>query len=302
MNCALLSWVAGIDPATPLHLQATLLRLARLMDDEGRISMPQTKIAAAIGIGERQTRQNVKDLVLLGLLKRTRQGSVGGGRCADVLTAAISQETVPAVAKIADKHDTGSMSPLSAKHDNGAVSPLSQIDSGDTGSVPPVDNIPRASISTHGRAETLTLNITTTQDYSDRTEDVSNTHGELFVEITSPSKTKNSRKALMPEEFEYSPDLVAYAAGKGFVNGTGEALFERFKAHHLAKGTTMKNWRYAWRTWVLNEIKFNGTPKANQITNGAHVQSSSPPARQRPVSMATRLLMPDIIGGAQEPK
>ena len=123
MSCALLGWVANrIDLS--LHLQGTLLRLVRLMDARGQINMPQSEIAAAIGLGERQTRTNIKDLVLAGAIIRRRQGSIGKGRSADILVANIV--------------DIGDMLPIRAlPHDNG--------DNGSTYNCPPTPpykNIP----------------------------------------------------------------------------------------------------------------------------------------------------------------
>ena len=37
--------------------------------------------------------------------------------------------------------------------------------------------------------------------------------------------------------------------------------FEKFKNWHLAKGSTMKNWDAAWRTWILNSLKYSKPSK-----------------------------------------
>lgn len=33
--------------------------------------------------------------------------------------------------------------------------------------------------------------------------------------------------------------------------------FEKFRNHHMAKGNKFKDWDAAWRTWVLNGVKFS---------------------------------------------
>lgn len=69
---------------------------------------------------------------------------------------------------------------------------------------------------------------------------------------------KARRRSSVPADLSMTDGARSFAAGRGFLNGNAEALWERFTAHHAAKGTQFANIEAGWRTWVLNEIKFNG--------------------------------------------
>jgi hypothetical protein len=47
-----------------------------------------------------------------------------------------------------------------------------------------------------------------------------------------------------------------YAKQQGLTEQQTLAAFEKFKAHHLAKGSAMADWNAAWRTWVLREVEY----------------------------------------------
>lgn len=83
----------------------------------------------------------------------------------------------------------------------------------------------------------------------------------------------------------------AFAAGKGFVNGNADALWERFRSYHSAKGTKFAKPEAAWRTWVLNEIKFQGERDGNGTGAGFRFAGSQgPPARPQSRSAATIIM------------
>ena len=68
----------------------------------------------------------------------------------------------------------------------------------------------------------------------------------------------------LPADFELTRDRAHY-----WVQYNPDAMsnvlrieFEKFKAHHQAKGNRFKDWDAAWRTWVLNGVKFSGAATA----------------------------------------
>ena len=73
--------------------------------------------------------------------------------------------------------------------------------------------------------------------------------------------------APMPEEFHLNAKLREFAANHGFARC--DFMFDQFKAHHRAKGSVFADWEAAWRTWVLNQVKFSGNaPQQPRPTNG----------------------------------
>lgn len=62
-----------------------------------------------------------------------------------------------------------------------------------------------------------------------------------------------------PADFTFD-DVAAETAQKW--PRIGPDVFDKFRDHHTAKGTTMADWRAAWRTWCGREADF--TPRGQQ--------------------------------------
>lgn len=60
----------------------------------------------------------------------------------------------------------------------------------------------------------------------------------------------------MPEGFHLNLGLREFAKTNGFEKC--DFIFDQFKAHHRSKGSMFANWEAAWRTWILNQVKFSG--------------------------------------------
>jgi len=76
----------------------------------------------------------------------------------------------------------------------------------------------------------------------------------LIPDITTSSgKPKKTKRSQLGEDFSLTAELKAYAEERGLDSA---AEFEAFKNHHTSKGNEMKDWAAAWRTWILNAIKF----------------------------------------------
>jgi hypothetical protein len=72
------------------------------------------------------------------------------------------------------------------------------------------------------------------------------------------------RKSQIPEDFTPDADLLAWATkNHPTVNVRSETV--KFIDYHKARGTTMLDWRAAWRTWIRNAEMYatNGNGKRN---------------------------------------
>jgi hypothetical protein len=67
-------------------------------------------------------------------------------------------------------------------------------------------------------------------------------------------------KGVWPEGFALDDDLKAYAVEKLPAGVDVGRLWEQFEAHHRKTGSEFKDWRQAWRTWVLNAEGFGKLP------------------------------------------
>jgi hypothetical protein len=88
----------------------------------------------------------------------------------------------------------------------------------------------------------------------------------------APSSEKKSRKRAsgLPAEFPMTDEHREYASKHGFKakvgnhfagerDGPAVEMFEAFKNHHIAKGSTMVDWDAAWRTWVNKQASWAAT-------------------------------------------
>lgn len=80
----------------------------------------------------------------------------------------------------------------------------------------------------------------------------------LFTDGVNEDRAFRGKKPLkpIPDEFHLNGVLRDFATKNGFPKQ--DFMFEQFKAHHRAKGSKFVDWEAAWRTWVLNQRKFNG--------------------------------------------
>lgn len=83
----------------------------------------------------------------------------------------------------------------------------------------------------------------------------------------SPSRKTRKKQAreetTWPDGFELDGDLHRYAEEAGIPFQEIPRVWERFKNHHQARGSRFKDWRAAWRTWALNEVKFSRERRGN---------------------------------------
>ena len=86
------------------------------------------------------------------------------------------------------------------------------------------------------------------------------------TQVNTDKKVKNvkntregglKRAKQIPSDFILSDPMQQYALSKGIPSHRIESIFEQFLNHHKAKGSVMKDWTAAWRTWCFNEYKFS---------------------------------------------
>lgn len=83
--------------------------------------------------------------------------------------------------------------------------------------------------------------------------------------IASPKK----RARALPENWVPSDANVAHALSKNFTHEEIEDEANKFRDHHLAKGTTFKDWDAGWRTWIGKAREFRNRRMAGgQIPGG----------------------------------
>lgn len=109
------------------------------------------------------------------------------------------------------------------------------------------------------------------------------------VSAATPKKRQASKQQISIDQ-PFTDKARAYAADRGFLNGSAEALWERFTAHHAAKGTLFANPDAGWQTWVLNEIKFNGGRNDGFGSTGNHGARAGAAARAQPRSAASLIM------------
>lgn len=81
----------------------------------------------------------------------------------------------------------------------------------------------------------------------------------------SPQGGKTKKAFRLPEDWEPTPELLAWAKAKHPTVNT-ETQTELFKNHFLANGKTMVDWSRAWQNWIARSPQF-GRP--NPITSHA---------------------------------
>lgn len=94
---------------------------------------------------------------------------------------------------------------------------------------------------------------------------------ELETELETETETENSladkppkRATAAPDTFPLDDDLRAWAAEHVPTVSDEMRLFRetaKFLDHHRAKGSTMKDWRAAWRNWMLRAVEYGPKPE-----------------------------------------
>ena len=92
------------------------------------------------------------------------------------------------------------------------------------------------------------------------------TRSQSQSQSLTPDKDKESLSGVLrtsrahPLAQDWKPCLAdeGYAREHGYDGERLQNMAQAFADYNWAKGDGMKDWCAAWRTWVRNEIKFNG--------------------------------------------
>lgn len=99
------------------------------------------------------------------------------------------------------------------------------------------------------RGKELTKNIPEVTILSGHSEETQQSH-----------KPKKAHQ--LPSDFDLSDSRIAFFRTR-LPQGNAEDEFLKFTSYHQAKGSTMKDWDAAWRTWVLNAATYSNRSKTN---------------------------------------
>lgn len=67
---------------------------------------------------------------------------------------------------------------------------------------------------------------------------------------------KQKRNCPYPNDFSVDQSMVDWLNEKG-ITTPWPLETEKFANHHIAKGSVFKDWKAAWRTWMLNSMKYH---------------------------------------------
>lgn len=87
---------------------------------------------------------------------------------------------------------------------------------------------------------------------------------------------RQARKTKLPDDWQPSEELLAYAAEQGCPDPKDTA--ERFRLHHQSKGTMGANWSLGFQYWCRNEKNFK---RPEQKRFNAPVSTAEEPWEQR---------------------
>lgn len=84
--------------------------------------------------------------------------------------------------------------------------------------------------------------------------------GPRTVGASEDAPAKPKRATAFPKDFVLDDERLAIADRHGIPAARAQGVFDHFREHHIARGTTFKDWEAAWSTWCRNDKKFNGRP------------------------------------------
>lgn len=99
--------------------------------------------------------------------------------------------------------------------------------------------------------------------------------------LTPPERKPDKRRSRIPEDLTPSPANLEAARKRGLSDMEAHDEFERFKNHHLAKGSVMADWNRAWITWLDSPYR-----RPRQPGRGDLVDAKLQRARERDAQRA----------------
>ncbi len=226
---------------TGMQTAVMVVLLAR--DEAGLAAISKAEIGALVGVRERQVTTILIQLEeTLSLIQKERRGGSGKGRAPNVYvirpdatgrpvpdTWCVPQSSAgyPEPAKISNAQpgagsQSGSQEPVAC----GEI-------------LPPIKHAPARGNTNLKLRDTSENNLQT-------------------PECVSGARVAPWRGGSFGETWTLGEVERTFANEQGFLNGSADALFDRFKDHQLMNGTSRVNWHAAWRKWVRDEVAFHG--------------------------------------------
>lgn len=104
----------------------------------------------------------------------------------------------------------------------------------------------------------------------------------IHQDLSKKSPGARKRATPPPESFDVDADLRAWAAQRAPDVLDLERHTERFLDHHRARGSTMRDWRAAWRTWMGKEQQYLERDGRTPRRSPAPAPALDPPAGAQP--------------------
>lgn len=82
--------------------------------------------------------------------------------------------------------------------------------------------------------------------------------------VNGHAKRRKKPKSACPQSMEITDEMYDWANGKGLTDEQVTHETEAMIAWHTGKGTEWSDWKAAWRTWMLNAVKFSRARSARQ--------------------------------------
>jgi len=101
---------------------------------------------------------------------------------------------------------------------------------------------------------------------TNRNESVTNrndvTRAHIYTSLVSKKERLPRRKPryALPPDFELTDPMRDFAAKRKWPPPKIDRQFEKFKYHHIGKGTLAASWPMTWQTWVLNDYDAKNDP------------------------------------------
>ena len=108
------------------------------------------------------------------------------------------------------------------------------------------------------------------------------------------AKAAPKRATPFQKDFSLTEGLHQYASDRGVVDVVAE--FEKFREHHIARGTLFKDWEAAWRTWVLRSAQYAKVrPDGRESACRRETSVGLGPEVHRPLPQVHAPVQPDLL-------
>tara|TARA_R110000737_G_scaffold125041_2_gene157510 strand:+ start:5259 stop:5987 length:729 start_codon:yes stop_codon:yes gene_type:complete len=116
----------------------------------------------------------------------------------------------------------------------------------------------------------LDINVISDRCQDDAPETETEVETKKEVEAYSASKAAPKRGSRIADDWTLNESNIQHAQEKGYsdaeIRSVGQEFYDYWTAA-TGRNATARDWNAKWRTWVSNDIKFNGTPEQRKIND-----------------------------------